>query len=518
MKNFLLVTLLSIPLFANSQTWATDVAPILYDNCTKCHNPTGIAPFSLLTYNDAANEATDIKNSVTTGTMPPWPPDTAYTRFMHERVLTPTEIQTISDWVDNGIQPGTLSQAPAPPVYTGVAEIQNPDLSVQIPTFTVNAAWDLYRCFVIPSGLTSDTYITKVEVLPGNRSIVHHVLIFQDVQNTCVALDNADPGPGYTWTGGGIGSNTATGIAGWVPGQGVYELPPNFGIRIFTGSNIIVQVHYPGGTFGQIDSTQVRFTFSSGVTREVTLQPVINHGSSLVNGPLFIPANTTQTFYAQETASLNASLITVAPHMHLIGQQISSFAIDPLGDTIPLISIPDWSFHWQGSYHYRQPVHVPFGSVIYAEAFYDNTPNNPDNPNDPPEDVSEGESTTDEMFIIYFAYVSYLPGDENIIIDSSILSSQLEIYPSVVKTPQLYDPFPVPAMGNDLTISYFLPAAGETTLELVDANGKVVRVIQNSRAGAGFNTAAMSTQDLAAGTYVLRLTSGGVSKTKTIVL
>lgn len=520
MKKLILLALTGLSVSSFAQTgpyWAEDVAPILYQNCTKCHNPNGIAPFSLMTYNDAANEASNVKQAVLARTMPPWPPDTAYTRFVHERVLSANEIQTISDWVDNGIQQGNLANAPVPPTYTGIAEIPSPDLTSQIPTYTVNTPTDLYRCFVMPSGISQDEYITNVEVLPGNRNIVHHVLVYQDVQNTCVTLDNNDPGPGYTWFGD-VGSNTATLVAGWVPGQGMYSLPANMGIKLLANSYIIMQVHYPGGTFAQVDSTQVRFTFSSGVVREVSLTPVINHGGSLINGPLFIPADSVKTFYAEEYVNLNASLISIAPHMHLIGQQISSYAIDPQGDTIPLISIPDWNFHWQGFYNYRQPVHVPFGSMIYAQATYDNTVNNPNNPNNPTQDVSVGEATTDEMLVIYYAYLSYLPGDENIIIDSTLISGELEVFPSVVKTPQLYDPFPVPAMGNDLTVNYFLPVAAPVTVELLDANGKVVRVVQESRSGAGFNVATFSTKDLAAGTYVLRLTSDGVVRTKTIIL
>lgn len=520
MKKLLTLAVAILPFCISAQTgpyWATDVAPILYTNCTKCHNPNGIAPFSLLTYSDAANEATDIKTAVINRTMPPWPPDSAYHHFMGERILSPTEIQTISDWVDNGIQQGSLSQAPTPPVYNGQAEIPNPDATVQIPTYTVNTATDLYRCFVMPSGVPQDEFITKIEVLPGNRNIVHHVLVFQDQSNTCITLDNNDPGPGYTWFGD-VGSPTATLVMGWVPGQGMWSLPQNMGVKLLSNANIIIQVHYPGGTFGQVDSTQVRFTFSSGVVREVYLDPAINHTTSITNGPLYIPADSIKTFYAEESVNYNVSVISIAPHMHLIGQTICSYAVDPMGDTIPMISIPDWSFHWQGFYNFQQPVHVPYGSTLHAYAIYDNTVNNPENPNNPPQPVSVGESTTDEMMVVYFAYLLYQFGDENIIIDSSILASAPEVYPSIVVTPQLYAPYPVPASGNELHIDYFLPAAGATTLELIDASGKAVQVLSSERTGAGFNSAVMNTESLANGTYIIRLTSGGTVRTKTIVL
>jgi hypothetical protein len=518
MKKLFTLVVALLPFLSVAQPyWATDVAPILYSNCTKCHNPNGIAPFSLMTYNDAANEATDIKQSVTNRTMPPWPPDSAYRHFMHERILSQQEIQTISDWVDNGIQQGNLSQAPTPPVYNGQAEIANPDETVQIPTYTVNTATDLYRCFVMPAGNTQDEFITKVEVLPGNRNIVHHVLVFQDQSNTCYTLDANDPGPGYTWFGD-VGSSTATLVMGWVPGQGMWQLPPNMGIKLYQNTNIIMQVHYPGGIFGQVDSTQVRFTYSSGAVREVYLSAAINHVTSLTNGPLYIPADSIKTFYAQESVAYNVSVISVAPHMHLIGQSICSYAIDPQGDTIPMINIPDWSFHWQGFYNYQMPVHVPYGSTLHAYAMYDNTVNNPENPSNPPQDVWVGESTTDEMMIVYYAYLAYQFGDENIIIDSSLLASTPETFPSIVQTPQLYDPYPVPAAGSELNVNYFLPAAGAVKLELVDINGRAVRTFSEERVGAGFNSETLNVAGLASGEYVLRLTSAGVTRTKKIIL
>lgn len=502
--------------FAQSPTWATDVAPILYQHCTSCHNPSGIAPFPLITYADAFPNAPDMASDVSAHIMPPWPPDTSYTRFCNERTLSATEIQTIVDWANNGAPSGNLSSAPTPPTYSGNAVLTTPDLVAQIPLYTVNTATDLYRCFVVPSGVTSTEYITKIEFIPGNRSIVHHVLLYQDQANTCVTLDNNDPGPGYT-NFGGVGSNTATLIAGWVPGQGMYELPANMGIQLQANAKLIFQVHYPGGTFGQVDSTQVRMTFSSGTVRNVSLDPIINHYTSLTDGPLYIPADSVKTFHGQEFVSMDATIISIAPHMHLIGQQITNYAVTPIGDTIPLIQINDWDFHWQGFYNFRQPVHVPYGSTLYAHATYDNTTNNPDNPNNPPQAVSLGEATTDEMFIVYYAYLPYQLGDENIIIDSTMAVQ--EHVASVVQTPQLYDPFPVPSNGNDVTVQFFLPDKTFAKIELFDASGRMVSVpMENAETSAGFGKASVSTNGLAAGTYIVKLSANGSVKTKTIVV
>lgn len=522
-RTLLLFCFLFVVKIGTAQTgpyWATDVAPILYQHCTSCHNANGIAPFPLITYGDAFPNAADMATAVSNRLMPPWPPDSSYTRFCNERILSQQDIQTIVDWAANGAQSGNLASAPTAPVYSGNAEITNPDVTAQIPLYTVNTATDLYRCFVVPSGVTTTEYITEIEVIPGNRNIVHHVLVFQDQSNTCVNLDNADPGPGYTWFGD-VGSSTATLVAGWVPGQGVYELPSNMGIQLQANAKLIIQVHYPGGTFGQVDTTQVRFVFSSGLVRSVSLAPIINHSYSLTNGPLFIPADSVKTFYGQEFVGFNGTIISSAPHMHLIGKNITNYAVTGVGDTIPLVRINDWDFHWQGFYNYRQPVHIPYGSTLYAHATYDNTVNNPRNPNNPPQDVSVGESTTDEMFIVYYAYLPYQLGDENIIIDSTLLSGmQDHMFSDLVMTPQLYDPSPNPAVNGELiTISYFLPNKAAMKIEIMDAAGRIVEVPVNGiQTSAGFGSQQLKTSGLAKGTYIVRLSADGSSKTKTIVI
>src|SRR3954469_7696064 len=106
-------------LLAQTPNWSNNVAPILYSNCTNCHNPNGIAPFSLLSYQDAYAHSSDMKKDVSSHVMPPWPPDPAYRRLAHERILSAAQIQTIVDWVNNGAPSGDTMTAPSKPVYNG---------------------------------------------------------------------------------------------------------------------------------------------------------------------------------------------------------------------------------------------------------------------------------------------------------------------------------------------------------------------------------------------------------------
>lgn len=505
--------------YGYAQTWAADVAPILFQNCTKCHNTQGIAPFPLMTYDDAYNNKDAVKEAVMLKNMPPWPPQAGYGEFAHNRSLTAQQIQTISAWVDAGAPSGNLAAAPPAPVYDNNYEIQSPDLVVRMPTYTVNTDYDLYRCFVIPAGNTAEKFIKEIEVVPGNRAVVHHVLVFQDPSNTPANLDAQDPGPGYT-NFGGTGSNASKMVGAWVPGSSKFQFPAGMGAKLEANTNIVLQVHYPGGTYAQTDSTQIRIKYATGsFTREVSIDPPINHYASLTNGPLVIPANTTKTFHAQYTvpSQYNVTLLMAGPHMHLIGRSIKSYGVTPQNDTIPLVYIPHWDFHWQGFYSYKHLMKIPGGTVIHGEGYYDNTAGNPHQPSSPPQPVHAGEGTKDEMMLIYFGYTLYLPGDENISQEDPATAGIGEPEAGgIVKTMQWYDLYPNPA-GAQVTLAGFLPEAASLQVSVTDMNGRTVLSLPQQAFGPGHYQFGIPVDALAPGSYVMRLGDGKTVRSKTLV-
>lgn len=201
MKKLLLffTPLLLITSSSNAQTpvWSTDIAPILFNNCASCHRPSGIGPFELLTYQDAKNKASAISGSVSTGYMPPWPPSPEYSRLAHERLLSQSDIQKIKDWAANGAPEGDPNLAPPPPTFPVDGDLAGtPDLVSQIPSFTSTATTgDVYQCFVVPTNITAEKFITAFEAVPGNRDIVHHVLVYADTTGVCAQLDANHPRP-----------------------------------------------------------------------------------------------------------------------------------------------------------------------------------------------------------------------------------------------------------------------------------------------------------------------------------
>ena len=405
----------------HSATWTDGVACIVYSHCTPCHNNQGIGPFPLTTYNEVYANRFSIAASVQARSMPPFPALQVNRRYAHANTLADHEINEIVDWVNNFAPLGNPAQNPTPPVYSSAFQIPNPDTVYRIPNYTVNTTTDLYRVFVLPMGNNTSRNITGIEVVPGNREIVHHVLVFQDTSGIPMQRDLADPLPGYT-AFGGTGSNSSKLITGYVPGQGSLVYPAGFGESVSPNSYLCIQVHYPGGINGQTDSTSVRIKYgpSSGLRNMLTL-PILNHGPALVNGPLSIPANTMRTFRAEYTLPVGVTLLGILPHMHLIGKSMLVYAIKPGGDTVHLANIPEWDFHWQMYYRFQRPIYLPPGTKGVAVATYDNTTANSNNPNVPPQNVTLGEGTGDEMMLVYFNFTTQgaSPLDTNLVIDTA---------------------------------------------------------------------------------------------------
>jgi hypothetical protein len=505
---------------AQTLTWSENAAPIFYSNCVKCHNPNGVAPFELLTYNSANTYKNLIKYMVSERKMPPWTPNPHYTRFVDERILRQGEIDTIVKWVNDGALEGDVSKAPNPPVFSNKNEITNPDLTLKIPDYTVTTITDKYRCFVVPYSIGTDKFITDFEIVPGNKPAVHHVLLFHDNTSIPDSLDALDTEPGYSCFGG-TGSNSSTLIGGWVPGQQVQHLPSGIGIKLPNKAKAILQIHYPAGKTDELDSTKVLIKYTANTLRNLYSFPLLNHSSTLTNGPLFIPANTIKTFNAKYLAPFAGSLLQIAPHMHLIGKSIKVFCVTPLKDTLPLIEIPQWDFHWQGFYTFPSLIKIPAGSTLYSEAVYDNTHANEHHPNHAGIiDVKAGEATTDEMMIVYFSFLEYKSGDENIqILEKPLKVLGLDVTESISNlfALKLVSIYPNPT-DDQLAVSVYMPISGLLTTKIIDISGlELNNTAQAYQGKIGFQTYVIDVKNLEAGSYRLLLNFEGKTESKLFI-
>ena len=410
---------------AQNYTWADDVACIFYANCTSCHWEDGHSPFPLISYTSAFNNKYSILNKVMTGYMPPWLPVAEYQTYAHERVLTQTEKDIIIAWVNQGAVPGDTTNAPVAPTYTyGVSKLSQIDFTGGAGNYTNNAAGDDYRCFLIPTNFSVDKFVEAIEMIPGNSSMLHHGFIYYETDtNALLSLDAADPGLGYS-SFDGTGVNGSPLICAWSTSIDHLTFPSGMGLKIPANAYLVLQLYYPVSTIGDIDdNTVVNFKFAGTPVREVSHKALLNDTAGNISPALFIPAMSTASFVEQYTLPSispgldNYTFLSVVPLMRKVGRLMTVYAIKPSNDTVPLIDVDDWDTHWLGQYTYRQPIVLPEGTVLRAKATYFNIPSNPEAP-DPSSPVTAGSANNQERMMVYFNYLSSLPGDQNIIVDT----------------------------------------------------------------------------------------------------
>ncbi|HXG67520.1 MAG TPA: hypothetical protein VNO70_20630, partial [Blastocatellia bacterium] len=163
-------------------TFNKDIAPIIFRSCAECHHPGGSAPFSLLTYQDVKKRASQIALVTRNRYMPPWLPEPGHGDFAGERRLSDAQIKLIQQWVEQGAAEGAPAELPPAPKFNEGWQLGQPDMVVKMPEpYTLPAdGSDVFRNFVIPAPVSSTRYVKAVEILPGNKQIVHHANLLID--------------------------------------------------------------------------------------------------------------------------------------------------------------------------------------------------------------------------------------------------------------------------------------------------------------------------------------------------
>ena len=423
-------------------TWSEHIAPLVYKNCSPCHREGEAGSFPLMRYKDAVKKAALIKFVTRTRYMPPWPADPSYTHFVGERYLSDEQIDQIRRWVDEGMARGDSAQEPQPPVFYKGSYFGKPDLVITCPkpiSIKGNGS-DAFMILKFPYRMDKDTLLDFVEFVPHQRKLIHHVnghLVSYDserefnyMSGECIHTDTKaqllevykamhipytdKKEPQYP----SLLPNTVYYLPGYVPPAypaevGGYRLKKN-------GVFLLNNIHYGPSNVDLSDSSYLNVFFrKTPIQRPVTESQLGTFGISPVEPEFVIPPNQIKTFYTHTTLQKDISLLSINPHMHLIGKTFWAFALRPNGDTIPLIRINNWDFRWQYYYTFTHPVKLERGSSIHVYGTFDNTSKNPNNPFVPPRTITNGNGvesmkTTEEMFQFIFTYMPYKDGDEKI--------------------------------------------------------------------------------------------------------
>lgn len=429
-------------------TWSEHIAPIIFRNCTPCHRPGESGPFNLLSYADAVKKAKLIKFVTQSGYMPPWPADASYTHFVGEKVLSLDEIALIRQWADLNCPRGDSLKEPAAPVFYSGSYFGKPDLVIRAPKPVAikGNGTDAFLIMKFPYSIDKDTIVDFVEFVPQQRKLVHHVnghLISYDAgrtfnymqgesvhSDTKAQLMEVYRSMNLPYTDRlqpqfpTLTPNTVYYLPGYIPPAypaevGGYRLKKN-------GAFLLNNIHYGPSNADLTDSSYLNVFFrKTPVQRPVTENQLGTFGLAPIEPEFVIPPNEVKTFHTHYTLSKAISVLSVNPHMHLVGKTFWAFALKPNGDTIPLIRIKKWDFRWQYYYTYKHPVKLDVGATIHVYGTYDNTAGNPNNPYHPPQTITQGNGvesmkTTEEMFQFIFTYMPYKDGDEKISLERNV--------------------------------------------------------------------------------------------------
>jgi hypothetical protein len=411
-----------------------------------CHRPGGGGPFNLITFKDVAKRSEMVELVTSTRYMPPWPADRSYSHFANERGLTDEQIALISKWHKQGAVKGNISMLPEVPSYDDRSHLGKPDAILSlVPVPIEGNNRDKFFILKIPFNLPKDTFVRTLEFISGRNQVVHHanghLLNFDfDKKNDVYGgkyimstdLSEVDYVSQFDslslYHDDGTIPQRIHSAINYLPGMLFHHYPEGLGGFPISrkGAIVLNDLHYGPIPKDVIDSSFINIFYAKEPPKRPTTEVMMGtNGVSAIEPPLLVEPGKIQSFVTRWRTPKDVSLLSINPHMHLLGKSMTAFAVKPNGDTIPLIRIPEWDFRWQYIYTFEKMLRVPRGSVITVIAEYDNTSDNPNNPFDPPRPIGErldknGASmrTTDEMFQFIITLLPYQEGDENISLKS----------------------------------------------------------------------------------------------------
>lgn len=382
-------------------TYTKDIARIIQNSCIECHRSGGVAPFSLETYASVSRRASMIRIVTEEGIMPPWfaAPHTdadgkpLESPWANDRSLSQAEKDAIVAWIAAGKPMGDEADLPLPSQFPATEwSIGEPDAVFQIAeAIAIKADGFMpYQNVMVPTNLPEDRWVTAAQIIPTDKSVVHHVLVF-------VLPEEALNDPALRRQS--VIEESRGFFAAYVPGNDAVVYPEGMAKRLPAGSVLVFQIHYTPNGRPTTDQLKIGFAFGADTPRHIVRTAAVS------DHRIEIPPGVSNH---EEVASVrmpaDARLLALMPHMHVRGKAFR-YELErvPGADRETVLDIPDYDFNWQLRYNIREPLDAPRGSTLHATAWYDNSADNPANP-DPTKTVRWGEQTYDEMMLGYFEY------------------------------------------------------------------------------------------------------------------
>ena len=462
-------------------TFNKDVAPLVFERCSMCHQPGGAAPFSLLTYASARQHASQIAALTKNRTMPPWRADSEYGAFVGQQPLTAAEVDLIQRWAAEGAIEGDPRDLPPAPNAAEGWQLGKPDLVVTLPEpYTLKAdGTDVFRTFVIRVPVDEMRYVKGLEFRPGNARVVHHANIRIDRTPASRRFDDEDAAPGYE----GLVARSATypegHFLGWTPGQVTPLLPKGLAWRLTPGTDLVVEIHMQPSGKPEAVQPSIGLFFGSDPPERTPM--MIRLGRQNID----IPAGEKHyTISDSFVLPVDVEVQAVQPHAHYRAREVTGSAMLPDGTTKTVIHIGDWDFRWQHVYRFATPFTLPKGTTVAMRYTYDNSADNARNPDQPPRHIFWGQRSADEMGDLWFQVLT-----KN---DRDLVTLTAAVRPKII--------------AEDVVgYSRVLEAEGESVALHDDLAGMYLELGQPSEAVAHFAASARLKPELAATHFNLGL-------------
>ncbi len=401
-------------------TYEADLKPIIEARCAICHDGKGIAPFPLTTYEEVKQMQGAAMAAVESRRMPPYRAARGCADYAYDLSLSDEQIALFGKWVEQGAprgEPGTAKQQLEVPPAGGLSRV---DRTLGLPApYTVQHSPDDYRCFVLDWPEATDKFVTGFRVVPGNDKVVHHVIAYLAAPERVAdvaALDAADPGDGYACFGG-PGGGVREWIGAWAPGGVGSMYPEGTGLYVPPGAKVVLQMHYnvQSGATDTTDDTHVELALADSVQKRAVLflwtnpEWVAGRGMNIAA----YDADASYGFAADPSPVLSSitrgairngaglRLYSASLHMHLLGAAAKLEIQRGDGRTREcLLDIPQWNFHWQRSYGFKESKVYRPGDRLAITCHWNNSAEAQPlvgGARALPRDVKWGEGTGDEM-------------------------------------------------------------------------------------------------------------------------
>ncbi len=389
-----------------------------------------------MSYEDVAKHAGQIVAVTASRYMPPWPPESGYGEFAGARGLTSQQIRILADWVKQGKARGDQASLPPPPRFDGEWQMGPPDLILRMPRpFHLPAQGsDVFRNFVVPSGVTQVRYVRGFELRMSNPRVVHHANVVLDRTRSLRRRDGEDGKPGFA----GMDVITEAAAANfepdshflfWKPASVLRPEADDMSWRLDPDTDLIVNLHMQPTGKEELVQAEIGIYFAAKPPTRFPMLVQLEH-----DGALRIQPGRKDFVVSDElTLPVDVQVIAIYPHAHYLGKLVEAWATLPDGKRRWLIRIVDWDINWQAVYDYAEPVDLPKGSKISMRIRYDNTSANPRNPNHPPKLVLTGNRSKDEMGHVWLQLLpKTIAGGEDprVAIQEAVMRRRLEKYPS----------------------------------------------------------------------------------------